>query len=343
MSGAMSGTMSGAASEAGDTAPGEAAGAARRAPLPRVGIVGAGAVGCALAWALEAAGIAVVAASSRDRARRDRVAAGLRTGSAMQVLAEPQAVADASELVLLSVSDRAIASACASLRWRPGQRVVHCSGATEVAALEAARQAGVLTGGFHPVQTFTDPSVALRTLPGCAVGIEAADAGLRAELEALAVALGLRAIVLPPGARAAYHASANYVGPFLIALLREASSLWREFGATEAQALSALLPLAHGTLAAAAHAGLPGALAGAVSRGDVDTVARHIAALDAVSTDTGTLYRTLALRTVPLGLERGSLASENADRLRALLAPTRPDAAREATGRSGSARRGRAR
>ena len=337
MSETMSGTTSGAIDEA------QGAGAAAHAPLPRVGIVGAGAVGCALAWALEAAGAPVVAASSRDAARRDRVAAGLRAGSAVQVLADPQAVADASELVLLCVSDRAIATACAALRWRPGQRVVHCSGATEVAALEAARQVGALTGGFHPVQTFTDPAVALRTLPGCAVGIEAANAALRAELELLAAALGLCAVVLPPGARAIYHASANYVGPFLIALLREASSLWRQFGATEAQALSALLPLAHGTLAAATHAGLPGALAGAVSRGDVDTVARHVAALDAIPGDTGTLYRALALRTVPLGLERGSLSSGNADQLRALLAPTRADAPREATGRSGSARRGRAR
>lgn len=298
------------------------------APLPPVGIVGAGAVGCALAWALDAAGVPVVAVGSRNADRRDRLRAGLRVGSRVRVVEAPQAVVDASALVLLTVSDRAIGETCAGLRWRPDHRVVHVSGATEVAVLQPAADAGARIGGFHPVQTFTDPVVAVRSLPGATVGIEAADDGLRAELEALAEALRMRTIVLPPGVRAVYHASANYVGPFLVALLREAASLWRTFGATEAQALAALLPLAQGTLAAAAHAGLPGALAGAVSRGDVGTVARHLEALDAVSGDIGALYRALASRTVPLGLERGSLAPEPAERLRALLTATPPAEAR---------------
>ena len=56
---------------------------------------------------------------------------------------------------------------------RDGVAVVHCSGVTEVSALQSASAQGALAGGFHPMQTFGDPAVAARSLPGCTITIEA--------------------------------------------------------------------------------------------------------------------------------------------------------------------------
>jgi predicted short-subunit dehydrogenase-like oxidoreductase (DUF2520 family) len=112
--------------------------------------------------------------------------------------------------------------------------------------------------------------------------------------------------------RPIYHASTYYVGPFLIALLNESTQLWQRMGASEAEALKAMVPLLRGTVAAVLDGGLAQGMGGCVARGDVGTVAKHLTALDALSTSTGALYRELARRTVPLGIKRGTLSTERA-------------------------------
>lgn len=288
----------------------------------RIGFIGAGRLGQTLACALLQAGLNVVAASSRDPGRREELQ---RRCPGLTATPDAQAVVDGCDFIFLSVGDDAIAPVCAALQWRPGQSLVHCSGATEVAALDPARRAGTLTGGFHPLQTFSVPEAALASLPGCTVGIEA-EGSLREQLLALARAIGCVPFLLPPGARPLYHASAHYVGPFLVALLREAADLWQHIGADEAQALQALLPLLNGTVAAARSAGLARGMAGCIARGDLGTLQRHLQALDAFDPAAGSLYRELSRRNVPLALQRGSLSPERALQVQALL-DSPPDAA----------------
>lgn len=292
-----------------------ACGLASTTALPSVGFVGAGKLGQTLAAAFSRAGVTVVAASSRSERHRDEFA---RRCPSIATTHDSQAVVDRSSLVFLSVSDDAIATVCSALRWREGQIVVHGSGATEVSALASAKAAGAQVGGFHPMQMFANPDVALAGLEGCTVGIEA-EAPLLGTLEALARVIGCVPFTLPPGVRPLYHASAYYVGPFLIALLQEGSKLWQRFGASESQALQAMLPLLRGTVAAVLDGGLARGMGGCVARGDVGTIVRHLHALDANEPASGVLYRELALRNVPLGLERGSLTPERGAEIDALL------------------------
>ena len=281
-----------------------------------LGFVGAGPVGRALATAFGHAGRTVLLAHGRPGASET----GTRP---YRWLESPAAIAERADITFLTVPDDHIATVCGRIPWRPGMAVVHCSGATELDALRAAADAGALVGGFHPLQMFANPAVALEGLAGCTVGIEA-QPELADELDSLGRLIGLRPLRLPPGVRARYHASANYVGPFVIALLREAASIWRSFGADEADAVAALTPLLRGTIAAVADRGLAGGMGGCVARGDVGTVRAHLAALDALGPDAGALYRTLALRTVPLAVERGTLSEWRAEQIAAALAPAPP-------------------
>jgi predicted short-subunit dehydrogenase-like oxidoreductase (DUF2520 family) len=259
-----------------------------------MGFIGAGRVAQTLARAAHQAGWVVSHVASRNAQRAGALAAALPGCRAVTA----EAVVADCDLVLLTVSDDAIESVCGALPWRTGQAVIHCSGATEVTALRGAAQAGAATGGFHPLTVFADPVTTLASLPGCTVAIEA-EGALRESLEALAADLHLDVLVLPPGARARYHAAAHYAGAFLNALLGEAVRLWASFGATEAQSLAALVPLARSTLSAAQAGGLVNSLPGVVSRGDIGTLARHLQALDTLpESDLGALYRTLALRTL---------------------------------------------
>ena len=288
---------------------------------PRIGFIGPGRVGQTLAEAFHRAGLQVVAVYGRQRDPIERLAE--RIGG-LTVAETPQQVADLASTVFITVSDDAIDPVCASVAWRNGQAAVHCSGARELDALQPAREAGAFVGSFHPLQMFATPSAALATLPGCTIAIEG-DSPLVGLLDRVAQLLKCRAIRLPPGRRAMYHASAYYVGPFLIALMQEAVEIWRVLGFNERDALAALATLLHGTVAAVMEGGLAAGMGGCVARGDVGTVERHVAALETLHPATASLYRELTRRTIPLGLARGTLTADAAARIRTVLEATTPE------------------
>ncbi|UGY01733.1 Rossmann-like and DUF2520 domain-containing protein [Bradyrhizobium quebecense] len=289
----------------------------------RIGFIGAGRVAQTLAPAFARADLNVAAFHNRGLDAAQRL--GSRVPSA-RPMTDAQQVVDRCDMVFLTVSDDAILPVCRGLRWEPRHRVVHCSGATELAALDHARSAGAATGGFHPMQMFANPDVALEGLRGCTVGIEA-EGDFRHDLERLATSIGCEPLALPAGVRALYHASAYYVGPFLISLLKEGVELWKSFGASEADALRAMMPLLRGTVAAVLDGGLANGMGGCVARGDVGTIVKHLRALDERFPASGALYRELALRNVPLGIERGTLSASRAAEIEQLLLRTRQEQA----------------
>jgi len=266
---------------------------------PRVGFVGAGRVGKGLSLALSRAGYPIVGLAGRDPR-------------------EKQGLLDESDIVFLTVPDDALASVCRELEWQESKCAVHCSGAAELAILKHAQEEGAQVGGFHPLQMFADPEVAARGLKGCAIAVEAEEP-LAGTLSHMVIALGARPLRVPPGARAAYHAAAHYAGPFMVALLAEATSIWARLGITEDDALSALLPLVRGSLDAIEHSGLARAMAGSVARGDVQTLEEHLRALGALDAGLADFYRRLALKTVPLALAAGKLDAVRAAHIRGVL------------------------
>jgi predicted short-subunit dehydrogenase-like oxidoreductase (DUF2520 family) len=266
--------------------------------MTTIAFIGAGRVAQVLGGAWTARGEQVVAMASRAPA---------------DLLAATRA-----DLVFLTVPDDVIASVANALQWRPGQWVVHCSGATDLAALHAAQAAGAQVGGFHPLQIFSDVQGAAATLAGSSVAIEASGA-LATELHRLAQVLGLKPFVLPSGARAAYHGAAYFAASFMLSLLDEAADIWERIGMPREEALDALLPLALGTLKAAQQRGLAGALSGPISRGDVGVIGKHMAAFERLGEDHIAFYRQLALRQLPLARQRPRVDAAALARIEALL------------------------
>ncbi len=282
---------------------------------PNIGFIGAGRVAKGLAWGLAGAGYRIVAVASRSADSARALAARIPDCA---VAADSQQVVDCVELVFLGVPDDAIAAVSKSVHWHERTAAVHCSGATEVSALADAAAAGAQTGGFHPLQLFADPDVALAGLPGCTVAIEASGSLLE-WLEDIALALGCRSIRLPPGCRPRYHAAAHYAAGFVITLLKEAAELWQGFGIEREATIRALLPLLRGTVAAVERSGLAQGLAGTYSRGDIGTLEKHLEQLAHVGPDALRLYCELALRSIPLGLERGGYDEARAAAMRQRL------------------------
>ena len=267
-----------------------------------IGFVGAGSVGTALALALSQRGYAVRAVASRTRA------SALRLGErapGIEACGHPQDVLDRCAMVFITVPDGAIAEVAGSLRWRPAQAAVHCSGATSLDSLSAPRSQGALVGGFHPLQTFATPESAARDLGGTAFGIEA-DTPLLEELQQMARVLGGRPIRLRAEDRPLYHASAVAVCGLLTALVSLSAGLWSGY-ASPKEGLQALLPLVRGTLESLERDGLPTALTGPLTRGDQTTVASHLGALETASPELLPIYCHLALAALPLARAKGGL------------------------------------
>lgn len=282
----------------------------------KLGFIGAGTIATALAVALSHKGYPVVAVSSRSQQSTDKFA---RLIDSCQSYSSNQEVADAAELVFIATPDDVIASVVTEIKWRPGQSIVHCSGADSTDILASAREAGAAVGAFHPLQTF----VGLRqeNLPGITYTLEAEEP-LLTTLKEIATTLGGRWIVLKAEDKILYHAAAVFACNYLITLVKIATDLWQSFGIPPQQATQALLPLLRGTINNIDATGIPRCLTGPIARGDSGTIKKHLDALQKAAPELIATYRELGLKTIPIALSKGRINSKQSDELEAILSQT---------------------
>ena len=139
------------------------------------------------------------------------------------------------------------------------------------------------------------------------ITVEAGHAELMQLLLALVERLHCVPNRLPAGMRGRYHAAAGYTSQFINALFDQAVRLWQTWGATEEEALRALLPLAQGTLSAIQTAGVARGMPGPVSRGDLSSIEKHLSAIKPMGPEMLDFYRTLCAVTVPLARQAGGI------------------------------------
>ena len=281
----------------------------------KIGFIGAGTTGTALAVRLSQKGYAVLAVSSRSLASAQRLAELVTDCKAYE---SAQEVAHISDLVFITTPDDTIARIAQETQWHAGQSVVHCSGAYSVDILEPARQLGANVGSFHPLQTFAGVQQAIENLPGSAFALEAEEP-LLSMLKELASILDGNWAELKPGDKALYHAAAVFVSNYLVTLVRLALDLWQDFGVPPEEATQALLPLLKGTVNNIENIGLPNCLTGPVARGDLGTISKHLSVLNNRNSSLLSTYKELGLQTIPIALAKGKVDEKRAEELRTLL------------------------
>lgn len=282
----------------------------------RIGIIGAGHAGTALGVGLSRAGYQVVAVASRTLASAKALAARIE---GCRAWLSPQDVAAAASLIIIATPDDAIREVAASLTLDASKSVVHLSGVETREALSCAEKQGAATGSMHPLQTFADLQGRAGRLRGSVFGIEA-EGQLFETLQDMALALGGVPIRLKSEDKALYHAAAVFASNYVVTIAKLARDLWLRFGQERSLALQALLPLMRGALDNLETQGLPGALTGPIARGDIETLKRHIEALDDRAPELLAVYLSLAAQTLPLALAKGGIKAEDATALRNLLA-----------------------
>jgi predicted short-subunit dehydrogenase-like oxidoreductase (DUF2520 family) len=212
-----------------------------------------------VATALRRAGVVVDGPLDHDAV--DALVAGSNAGGA-----------DAVDVVVLAVPDRAIADLARALVPDPATVVVHLAGSLGLDVLAPHPRCGAL----HPLVALADGDRGADALAGawCAVAGDAV-------VGELVAALGGRAFTVADADRATYHAAACVAANHVVATLGQAARLAERAGAPP----EALWALAAGVVADVAALGPAAALTGPVARADWPTVARHLAALPAEERD----------------------------------------------------------
>lgn len=205
----------------------------------------------------------------------------------------------AVDLILIAVRDDAVDTVARTLTPPAGAAVVHLSGSSDVSLLPPLPCA---RGCWHPLQAFTDAGTP-PSAPPYAVAVEG-DVIAVERGRLLATRLGHPSVVLPAGARAAYHAAAVLASNCLVALEASAVRTLERAGVSRTEGWRLLWPLVAGTIGNLSEGPEPRALTGPIARGDATTVGRNLAAL-AGDEDAARTYRALGLESVRLAADMG--------------------------------------
>lgn len=281
----------------------------------KLGFIGAGTVGTALAVILSNKGYRVVAVSSLSQISAQNLA---RAVNGCQVFDNSQGVADTAEFIFVTTPDDAIATVASETQWHSVQSVVHCSGADSTDILEPAKELGAHVGVIHPLQTFAGVKSAIENMPGSTFALEAEEP-LLTKLKDMATALDGYWIELKAGDKVLYHAAAVITCNYLVSLVKLATDLWQTFDIPPQQAIKALLPLIRGTLNNIDAVGIPQCLTGPIARGDTGTIKKHLIALEKADLTVLSTYRELGLQTIPIALAKGRISKHQAQELQAIL------------------------
>jgi predicted short-subunit dehydrogenase-like oxidoreductase (DUF2520 family) len=228
---------------------------------------------------------------------------------------EPAQVAEASDLVLLTVPDDALpelaeglASTGTDLR---GKILVHASGAHGHGVLAPATLVGALPLALHPAMTFTGRDEDVDRLANCAFGVTAPEQ-LRPIAEALVVEMGAEPVWITEDKRTLYHAALAGGANHLVTLVSDSAALLSSAGVPEPGRM--LAPMLGAALDNALRLGIHG-LSGPVLRGDAGTVAGHIEQLRENAPESVASYVELARLTADRAINAGMLKPEDAARL----------------------------
>lgn len=249
-----------------------------------IAIYGTGRAAGSLALALRSAGHLIVGIDGRDEDSVEALTAkvGLSEGRA--------------DLRVIAVSDSAIETVARQIAdSSPAIPTVHVSGAMPTTLLDPIARQGVQTGSFHPLQTLPDPDSGARALAGAWVAVTAPEP-LGAELWRLAHSLGCHPFNIEDATKPLYHAAAAASANYTLAALAIAEELAQAADVP----FAAFEPLVGAVVANAFEMGVVASLTGPIRRGDVDTVARQVAAIDVSAPKLRDLFVAMARVTAQI-------------------------------------------
>ncbi len=243
-----------------------------------VTIIGAGAVGYALALSLHKKQYPIRAVFSKS-------------GKSARILAKkigaPRSGIHSTQphdngIFFIAVPDDEIKNVVRRLLHRQtdfsGSLVFHTSGALSSDVLQPIREKGAAVGSFHPLQTFPRSKIGSIDLREIFVAVEG-DRKAVAAGKRIARGLGARPFVLSSQQKVLYHIAAVFGSNYFVTLLSVVEELGPRIGVSQRKIIAMIEPLILQSLKNVRIGSASSALTGPIARGDVRTIGKHRSAL----------------------------------------------------------------
>ena len=243
-------------------------------PSLRVRIIGRGRAGASFAGALRSVGVDVDGPLGRGD--------------------DMEAAARGVDLVLICVTDAAVAAVAGAIDPVPGTLIAHVAGSLGLDVLAPHPRRASL----HPVVSLPDVVTGAAGLLDAATFAIAGDSAI----SQVVTLLGGRAVAVAEADRVLHHAAACIASNHLVALMGQVERIAESIGVPA----DAYLGLAQASMANVVALGAAAALTGPAARGDIATIERHVAALDPSER---AAYRAMADSARRLARERDGGAS----------------------------------
>lgn len=258
--------------------------------MEKIGIIGAGKVGCSFGKYLASAGFfdALTGIYSKSAASTKEAAdfLGVRAYDSVEEL-----VSD-SNMIFITVPDSKIAGV-----WKQcmefdvaGKIFCHCSGALASTVFEGITDRQAFGYSIHPFMAVADKYTSFRQFSEALFTIEGNEARLEDVKQFLEEA-GLRVQVISKESKLLYHASASLASNCMVGLTQMAMDQLMKCGFSESNAKMALKPLMLGNLSKVLEVGSVQALTGPVERADAFTVKGHLSVFEGENKE---VYRLLS-------------------------------------------------
>ena len=270
-----------------------------RTTLP-ITIIGAGALGSALALDLHKRHYSIRAVFSRRGKSANALAK--KVGATQSGILSSQALDD--QIVFIAARDdeiEKIVFQILKLEIALSRSIVfHTSGALSSAVLSPLKKRGAAVGSFHPLQTFPKMKLRYGGFREVFVAVEGDPKALAAG-KRIARDLGAHPFVLSSRQKVLYHIAAVFASNYFVTLLSIVEDLGLRIGVPRKQMVAMVEPLLLQSLKNVRTSSASSALTGPIARGDVRTISKHRRALATKELNhVSQLYAALAMVTTRL-------------------------------------------
>lgn len=280
--------------------------------MKRVGIIGFGRIGTALAVSLKKCGYEVEVVRRNQKLTKTNPV----SGKTFNVISLEEA-ASKMEVIFITTPDDNISDTALKLaKMDLGcKAVLHMSGSLSSELLDFLRKKNIFIGSLHPLQSFPNVEQAVSNFPGSFFTYEG-DKALLPWIKEIVAQLGGVLKTLPSlEMKVIYHAGAVFVSNYMVALTSLGISCLKRAGFKDDEAREALLPLMKGTMNNLAGMPSEKALTGPVSRGDTGVIASHLQVLQNELPEALPAYCDLAEVLASISEKSGKISAEKKEEL----------------------------
>ena len=281
----------------------------------RIGIIGAGRVGCSMGKYLTDKGKTV--AGYYSQTYESAAEAAEFTGTdCFRTMEELVALSDT---LFITTQDGQIGAVWVCMKGMSldGRIICHCSGSLSSGVFMGIGGKKAYGASAHPMLAFRDKFSSYGQLENCFFTLEGDLYALR-ELEKLFRELGNPYCRIKAEDKARYHCAASVLSNDVLALLDMGFGLLEQCGFTEEEARYAAASLVRGNVENVLGNGASASMTGPIPRGDVSTVAKH---LDVLAGEEREIHCLLGRRLLEMAKERYG-NNEGYPYIRELLAKT---------------------